>query len=587
MSVTSEIDLTMGDDESECAEEHNEEDILSILVATDIHLGYAENDPIRSKDTFETFEEILKIAKEKSVDFVLLGGDLFHDTRPSTYCLHRCTELLKKYCLGDNPVKIEYLSDPSLDFAFTGNSTVNYEDPNLNIDLPVFSIHGNHDDPTGENQISALNLLASTGLVNYFGKYTDYSAVKLDPILLRKGATKLVLYGLSHIKDERLARLFLHKKVTFTRPEEDDWFYLLVLHQNRANRGAKSFIEDESLPSIINLAIWGHEHDCRIEPEQTRNSVHISQPGSTVATSLSQGESIRKQIGHLQIYKQKFLMTPIPLKTVRPFIYKDLLLKQIDVMQEEEGEFDDEPLSPQALTERVVERTLEKMIKDAQELDFNDKLPLLRLNVLYVNEQQTFNAIRFGQKFIDRVANPKDIVKLKSALKRPRTTNTNTDTNFRDDIIIPNRVEDLVEQYFESHPQEQFKCLAMKSLNEAVAKSVDSNSLEAPIEIVNVLTRNLRIRLEQDDVDVNRVDEYLETLRDEEVDETLLDGILNNFGRRRLNDVSMNANSGSEEETETLSVQNATTSRPARGPGSRGGRVRGVRGPRGGRKKAT
>ena len=26
---------------------------------------------------------------------------------------------------------------------------VNYEDPNLNISIPVFSIHGNHDDPAG------------------------------------------------------------------------------------------------------------------------------------------------------------------------------------------------------------------------------------------------------------------------------------------------------------------------------------------------------------------------------------------------------------------------------------------------------
>jgi double-strand break repair protein MRE11 len=26
---------------------------------------------------------------------------------------------------------------------------VNYEDPNINVAIPVFSIHGNHDDPSG------------------------------------------------------------------------------------------------------------------------------------------------------------------------------------------------------------------------------------------------------------------------------------------------------------------------------------------------------------------------------------------------------------------------------------------------------
>ena len=31
---------------------------------------------------------------------------------------------------------------------------VNYEDPNLNIGIPVFSIHGNHDDPQGAGPVS-------------------------------------------------------------------------------------------------------------------------------------------------------------------------------------------------------------------------------------------------------------------------------------------------------------------------------------------------------------------------------------------------------------------------------------------------
>lgn len=34
-------------------------------------------------------------------------------------------------------------------FFFLRFPWVNYQDCNLNISIPIFSIHGNHDDPTG------------------------------------------------------------------------------------------------------------------------------------------------------------------------------------------------------------------------------------------------------------------------------------------------------------------------------------------------------------------------------------------------------------------------------------------------------
>jgi double-strand break repair protein MRE11 len=47
---------------------------------------------------------------------------------------------------------------------------VNFDNPNLNVGLPVFTIHGNHDDPSGADNLSAVDLLSACGLVNYFGK---------------------------------------------------------------------------------------------------------------------------------------------------------------------------------------------------------------------------------------------------------------------------------------------------------------------------------------------------------------------------------------------------------------------------------
>lgn len=46
------------------------------------------------------------------VDLILLGGDLFHENKPSRESLYRTAALLRKYTMGDRPVQIELLSNP-------------------------------------------------------------------------------------------------------------------------------------------------------------------------------------------------------------------------------------------------------------------------------------------------------------------------------------------------------------------------------------------------------------------------------------------------------------------------------------------
>lgn len=111
------------------------------MLATDNHLGYMERDPVRGDDSLNTFQEILSIAKKKNVDFILLGGDLFHDNKPSRKTVYETMALLGEYCMGNRPSAIEYLSDQSVDFQ-DRFATVNYQDPNYNVGMPVFSIHG-------------------------------------------------------------------------------------------------------------------------------------------------------------------------------------------------------------------------------------------------------------------------------------------------------------------------------------------------------------------------------------------------------------------------------------------------------------
>ena len=196
------------------------------------------------------------------------------------------------------------MSDQAVDFGHTPFPFVNYEDPNLNVSIPVFSIHGNHDDPTGTGQLCALDLLSTAGLVNYFGKYTNLTQMDLSPVLLRKGSTSLALYGIGSIRDERLHRMFVNKSVSMLRPREgqEDWFNLLVLHQNRVKHGATNHIPEEFLDQFLDLVFWGHEHQCLVDPSWNNlQKFYVTQPGSSIATSLSQGEADKKHIGLLLI----------------------------------------------------------------------------------------------------------------------------------------------------------------------------------------------------------------------------------------------------------------------------------------------
>lgn len=179
-----------------------------------------------------------------------------------------------------------------------------------------------------------MDVLSTSGLLNYFGRCDDLTEVNVSPILMKKGKSQLALYGLSHIHDNRLSRLFRDTRVTMEQPDErsGDWFNVMVLHQNRVDRGPKNFIPEEVLPDFLNFVLWGHEHDCRVEAEENvAKGFHVSQPGSSVATSLSEGEAKQKHIALLHVCGKFFKCEPIKLLTVRPFVFDS-----IDLQEDEE-----------------------------------------------------------------------------------------------------------------------------------------------------------------------------------------------------------------------------------------------------------
>ncbi|KAH8049665.1 manganese ion binding protein [Aureococcus anophagefferens] len=238
------------------------------MLAADSHLGYLDRDPVRGGDSFAAFEE------------VPLGV-----LRP------------RRFSRDFDRV----LSDQAANFAA---GRVNFEDPHAAVALPVFAVHGNHDDPTRDGGVDARAPASS----------------RLHPVLLRKGSTRVALYGLGNVRDERLNRLWQQKRVSFLRPAarppapgaararapgaprdgpsprraqaEDGatYFSVLVLHQNRdAGRGRNACVHESMIPEWFDLVVWGHEHECLVEPRESAvGTFRVTQPGSGVATALSE-----------------------------------------------------------------------------------------------------------------------------------------------------------------------------------------------------------------------------------------------------------------------------------------------------------
>ncbi|EFX05556.1 meiotic recombination protein mre11 [Grosmannia clavigera kw1407] len=493
---------------------------IRILVSTDNHVGFEERDPIRKDDSWKTFDEIMNLARTEDVDMVLLGGDLFHDNKPSRKSMYQVMRSLRQNCLGMKPCELEFLSDAAEIFegAF---GHVNYEDPDINIAIPVFSIHGNHDDPSGDGHYCSLDLLQVAGLVNYFGRVPEADNIKVKPLLLQKGGTKLALFGMGNVRDERMFRTFRDHKVSFYRPNQqaDNFFNLMVVHQNHHAHTATSYLPENFLPDWLDLVMWGHEHECLIDPTKNpETGFHVMQPGSSVATSLIPGEAVTKHVAILTITGKEFAVQKIPLKTVRPFVTRELILanekKFKDLAKKKDNRAE--------LTRRlmaVVEEMIEEAnaeyfaLHDRDETEEDPPLPLIRLKIEYTAPEggnfDCENPQRFSNRFAGKVANVNDVVyfhrKKTGVSGRNKTDLTLPEINGAEEGADFNaiKVEALVQEYLAA---QSLKILPQGEFGDAVNQFVNKDDKHAMDTFVsgslaNQLRDLLALGAEDDDLD--------------------------------------------------------------------------------------
>ena len=481
-------------------------DTIRVLVATDNHVGYNERDPVRGDDSWKSFHEIMCIAKDRDVDMVLLAGDLFHENKPSRKSMYNVMRSLRMNCYGEKPCELEMLSDASETLGGDFNHA-NYEDLDINVAIPVFSIHGNHDDPSGEGHYAALDILQCSGLLNYYGRTLESDNILVKPVLLQKGRTKLALYGLSNVRDERLYRTFRDGKVKFFQPgtQKEDWFNVMSVHQNHHAYTETSHLPENFLPDFLDLVIWGHEHECDIQPHiNPEMNFKVIQPGSSVATSLVAGEAVPKQVVILTITGREFKSEPIRLKTVRPFVYKDLVLSEHkEAMQM--ARKDNHRTELTRFLVRVVDELIEQAIgewREAQEetrMDDDEEppevpLPLIRLRVETSIPDSTAsfdveNPQRFSNRFVGKVANTNDVVQFHRKKKTALSSMRNVTGHAEEQEIMSHlqgldtvKVEKLVREFLAA---QSLTILPQNYFGDAVSQFIDKDDKHAMESFVN------------------------------------------------------------------------------------------------------
>ena len=167
------------------------------------------------------------------------------------------------------------------------------------------------------------------------------------------------------------------------------------------------------------------EHECNIIPlESAVGTFRISQPGSSVATSLTAGESERKQVGILDVRGNDYRLRPIPLSQVRSFVAADISLKENENVALDPEDPDIDEAMGVLLADRVTElveeaRNQAEILRQDASVEAaksigGHNIPKMKYSLIEPNQVlvrlkvehsgfSTLNNQRFGSRFVGEV----------------------------------------------------------------------------------------------------------------------------------------------------------------------------------------
>lgn len=263
------------------------------------------------------------------------------------------------------------------------------------------------------------------------------------------------------------------------------------------------------------MVIWGHEHECEIDPVyNSEQNFHVMQPGSSIATSLMPGEAVPKHVAILSITGRDYTVEPIRLKTVRPFVMREIVLSE----EEKALKLAKKPNNRTLLTEfltKIVDEMIEQAYEEwraaqgDEERDEVPPLPLIRLRVEYTAPEggnfDCENPQRFSNRFTDKVANIKDVVqfhrKKTAGIKRAQNGAEMPGESTLASLDIDSvKVDKLVREFLAA---QSLAILPQNSFSDAVSQFIDKDDKHAVEEFV---TENLS-KLVEDLMKMNELDE--------------------------------------------------------------------------------
>jgi len=235
---------------------------IKFIHMADTHLGFQQyNLPERKRDFNKAFKWVLDKSIIEKVDFILLAGDVFNTNRSDPETIAAIYQMISEFQLNS----IE----------------------NLNREIPIIAIEGNHDKSNYFSKRSWLRFLAELELIillipgtnNEEGnfEFVPYSENKNKPGMIRIKDT--CIYGVPHYG--AMTKNFF-PAIYDSLPNKSDTFNILMMHfgirgQVKDKPGIEISEDLRLLHKKVNYLALGHFHKKYALP---RNNEWIFNPGS-------------------------------------------------------------------------------------------------------------------------------------------------------------------------------------------------------------------------------------------------------------------------------------------------------------------